>query len=142
KGVDLSFDLNSDKDYSTGSGMTQTQLDVNVSKQLFNDRIRVTVGSNFQLDNTYQNQNSNTIAGNVSVDYRLSKDGRYMLRAYRKDQYETIVEGQVVETGLTFILTFDYNVLKELFKKTKESGNPPAKKPATPVTPPASEKTE
>ena len=119
KGVDVNFDLTSDKDYSTGQGQNQTQLDVDVSKNLFSDRVRVTVGSNFQLENTYPGQNTSTIAGNVSVDYRLSKDGRYMLRAYRKDQYETIVEGQVVETGVSFILTLDYNKFKELFQKTK-----------------------
>jgi hypothetical protein len=120
KGVDVNFDLNSDKDYSTGQGTNQTQLDVDVSKNLFSDRVRVTVGSNFQLENTYPGQNTSTIAGNVSVDYRLSKDGRYMLRAYRKDQYETIVEGQVVETGVSFILTLDYNKFRELFQKSKD----------------------
>ena len=121
KGVELNVDLNSEKDYSTGQAQTQTQLDVGVSKSLFSDRIRVSVGSNFQLENTYQNQNSSTIAGDVTVDYRLSKDGRYMIRAYRKDQYETIVEGQVVETGVSFILTLDYDKFKELFRNKKDA---------------------
>jgi hypothetical protein len=31
------------------------------------------------------------------------------------------VEGQVVETGLSFILTLDYNSLKELFQRSAES---------------------
>lgn len=120
QGVDLNVDLTSDKDYSTGQAMTQTRLDVGVSKSLFSDRIKVNVGSNFQLDNTYQNQNTTNIAGDVSVDYRLSRDGRYMVRAYRKDQYETIVEGQVVETGVSFILTLDYDQFRELFRRKKE----------------------
>jgi TamB, inner membrane protein subunit of TAM complex len=120
KGVDISFDLNSQEDYSSGYEVNQTQLNVGVSKNLFSDRIRVTVGSDFQLQQTNPNQNASNIAGDVSVDYRLSKDGRYMLRAYRKDQYESVVEGQVVETGLSFILTLDYNVFKELFQNKKE----------------------
>lgn len=120
-GVDLTVDLNSDKDYTSGQAINQTQLNVGVSKSLFSDRVRVSVGSNFQLEQTNPNQNASNIAGDVDVDYRLSKDGRYMLRAYRKDQYESVVEGQVVETGLSFILTFDYNVFYELFNtKTKE----------------------
>ena len=53
------------------------------------------------------------------VDYRLSQDGRYILRAYRRDQYEAIVEGQVVETGVSFILTLDYNQFKDLFRRPK-----------------------
>jgi hypothetical protein len=56
----------------------------------------------------------------VSVDYKLSKDGRYRLRAYRQNQYDEVVEGQVVETGLSFILTLDYNSLKELFRRSQE----------------------
>jgi len=119
-GVDINFDLVSDRDYSTGQAVDQTRLDVGVSKRLFNDRIKVTVGSNFQLENTYQNQNSTNIAGDVSVDYRLTQDGRYMVRAYRKDQYETIVEGQVIETGVSFILTLDYDQFKELFRRKKQ----------------------
>ncbi|HVY75657.1 MAG TPA: translocation/assembly module TamB domain-containing protein, partial [Puia sp.] len=120
KGVDISFDLNSTQDYSTGTMENQTDLNVNVSKSLFNDRIRVGVGSDFQLEQTNPNQNASNIAGNVNVDYKLSKDGRYMIRVYRKDQYDSVVEGQVVETGLSFILTFDYDKFWELFEKSKE----------------------
>ena len=89
RGVDINFDMNSDKDYSTGNTINQTALNVQVSKNLFNDRVRVTVGSNFQLEQTNPNQNTSNIAGDVSVDYRLSQDGRYMVRVYRKDQYES-----------------------------------------------------
>ena len=119
KGVDVSFDMNSSLDYTSGTAQNQTQLNVNVSKSLFSDRVRVSVGSDFQLEQTNPGQNTSNIAGDVKVDYRLSKDGRYMLRVYRKDQYETIVEGQVVETGLSFILTFDYDKFLELFQSKK-----------------------
>src|SRR5439155_7649361 len=49
KGVDITFDMNSDQDYSTGTTANQTDLNVKVSKSLFDDRIRVTAGSDFQL---------------------------------------------------------------------------------------------
>ncbi len=120
KGVDFNFDLNSDNNYYSGGSVAQTELNVVASKKLFNDRVSVTVGSNFQLDNTLPGQSTTNIAGDVKVDYRLSKDGKYMIRVYRKDQYDTVVEGQVVQTGLSFILTLDYNKLNELFKNAKE----------------------
>jgi TamB, inner membrane protein subunit of TAM complex len=120
KGVDLNFDLNSENNYYTGQQVAQTELNVVVSKKLFNDRVSVTVGSNFQLDNTLPGQSTTNIAGDIKVDYRLSKDGKYMIRVYRKDQYDTVVEGQVVQTGLSFILTLDYNKLSELFNNAKE----------------------
>ncbi|MDP4131827.1 MAG: translocation/assembly module TamB domain-containing protein, partial [Bacteroidota bacterium] len=120
KGVDVNFDLNSNEDYTTGAMQNQTQLNVNFSKSLFNDRIRVSVGSDFQLEQTDPNQNASNIAGDVNLDYKLSRDGRYMIRVYRKNQYESVVEGQVIESGLSFILTFDYDQFKELFENRKE----------------------
>ncbi len=136
KGVDVTFDMNADQDYSSGSATNQTDLNVKVSKSLFDDRIRVTVGSDFQLQETNPGQNATNIAGDVSVDYKLSKDGRYMIRVYRNDQYQTVVQGQVVETGVSFILTFDYNVFRELFQNKKEPVIAPPKhhKPAAPAT--------
>ncbi|MBS1528294.1 MAG: hypothetical protein JST19_21795, partial [Bacteroidetes bacterium] len=49
-------------------------------------------------------------------NYMLTKDGRYMIRAYRKDEF-IVIEGEVVETGVGFSLTYDYNKFKELFAK-------------------------
>jgi len=69
-----------------------------------------------------QNQNSTNIAGNVNVEYALSQDGRYRLRAYRRNQNEGVVEGQIIETGVGFALVVDYNKFREIFQKreTKE----------------------
>jgi hypothetical protein len=137
KGVDVTFDMNADQDYSSGSPTNQTDLNVKVSKSLFDDRIRVTVGSDFQLQQTNPGQNASNIAGDVSVDYKLSKDGRYMIRVYRNDQYQTVVQGQVVETGVSFILTFDYNTFRELFENKKEPVVTPQKhhkQTSTPAT--------
>jgi len=121
KGVDLNFGLNAEDDYTTGQRASRTDLTVGVSKSLLNDRLRVNVGSNFELEGpSNNNQQASNIAGDVALDYQLSKDGRYMIRAYRKNQYEGVVEGQVIETGLTFIFTLDYDQFRELFGKSKK----------------------
>ena len=121
KGVDIHFDLNQQQDYSTGKENDYTELNVSVSKRLFSDRVQVSVGSNFDVQGAGNpNQQASNIAGDMAVDYKLTKDGRYMLRAYRKNQYQAVIEGQVVETGVSFILTFDYNKFRELFGRTKE----------------------
>ena len=116
-GVALSFDVESGEDYSTGVAQNRTDLNVGLSKKFLNDRLTVTVGNNFNLEGQNQpGQKATNIAGNVSVNYKLSKDGRYMLRAYRKDEY-VVIQGEVIETGVAFSLTVDYNRLKELFRK-------------------------
>ncbi len=129
-GVDVSFDLQSTDDYTTGQLQNRTDLNVAVSKQLLNDRLRVTVGSNFELEgpqNVNANQQSNTLAGNIALDYKLSKDGRYLLRAYRRNDYDDVIEGYVIETGLGFIITVDYNHFKELFQGKKKKQKAAAK---------------
>jgi hypothetical protein len=120
-GVQLSFDLTSGEDYSTGVEQNRTDLNVGLSKQFLNDRVTVTVGNNFNLEGQNQpGQKTTDIAGNVSVNYKLTKDGRYLVRVYRRDEY-IVIEGEVVETGVGFTITYDFNKFKELFaKKTKE----------------------
>ena len=120
KGVDLNFDLESSEDYSTGAKNTRTDLNVDISKKLLNDRLKVSVGSNFGLEGeARQNENMTNIAGDVTVDYSLSKDGRYMLRAYRKNEYQVALQGQIVETGLGFIITLDYDKFRDIFQRSK-----------------------
>ncbi|HNP21714.1 MAG TPA: translocation/assembly module TamB domain-containing protein [Panacibacter sp.] len=132
KGVDLTFDLNSEQDYASGTDAYRTDFTVGVSKRLLNDRLSVYVGSNFELEGpSNTNRSASTIAGDVAVDYKVSKDGRYKLRAYRKNEYEGVIEGEVVETGLSFIFTLDYNEFKELFEGKKVKKKKLAEKKAT-----------
>lgn len=118
QGVDLNVGINSEDDYTSGTAQSRTDLTVGISKKLLNDRLRVSVGSNFELEGPANtNEEVNNIAGDIAVDYLLSKDGRYTLRAYRRNRYEGVVEGQVVESGVSFLFTVDFDSLKQLFKK-------------------------
>ena len=136
-GVELNFGIESEDDYTTGKQQSRTELNVAVSKQLLNDRIKVSVGSNFELEGPQQtNRQASNIAGDVQVDYKLSRDGRYLLRAYRKNQYQVALQGQVVETGVGFIISMDYNKFKEIFEKRRRrpQGNRQQQQPALPAT--------
>ncbi|WP_394775586.1 translocation/assembly module TamB domain-containing protein [Flavobacterium sp.] len=118
-GVQLEFDLESTDDYTTGTRENRTDLNVGVSKKLLDDRLKVTVGSSFAVEGQERaNEESTNIAGDVALDYQLTKDGRYMVRAYRKNEYQVAVEGQVVETGVAFIITMSYNKFRELFHRS------------------------
>jgi translocation and assembly module TamB len=119
-GVDINFDVQSSDDYSTGQRRSRTDLNVGLSKRLLNDRLTVTVGSDFLLEGASQSsQSSNNIAGNVGVNYQLSRDNRYMLRFYRKNEYDGVVDGYIIETGLGFIMTVDYNRFRQIFQNRK-----------------------
>ncbi|HLG39273.1 MAG TPA: translocation/assembly module TamB domain-containing protein, partial [Chitinophagaceae bacterium] len=121
KGVDINFDIQSSEDYTTGERRDRTDLNVGLSKRLLDDRLTVTMGSNFELEGPQNSsQQNNNIAANVALDYKLSKDGRYLLRAYRKNEYEGVIDGYVVETGVGFIITVDYNRFREIFQSQKK----------------------
>lgn len=124
-GVDVDIGIESDQDYSTGTGQMRTDLNVAFSKRLLQDRLKITVGSNFELEGASRpNEKTSNIAGDIKADYSLSRSGQYILRAYRLDQYEVALQGQVVETGLTFIITLDFDHFREIFEKKKKQLKP------------------
>ncbi len=96
-GLDVSTGIIYSDDYSTGQRQNRTDMLVTLSKRLLDNRIRVSVGSNFQIEGP--NNPVNRAAGfasDVALDYLLTPDGRYILRAYRRNVYEAVLEGQVV----------------------------------------------
>ena len=116
KGVDLNVALNSTADQSTGA---RTDLNLGLSKAFLNDRLKISVGKNFELESQTNTPSSTQVLDNVALDYSISKDGRYLFRGYRKNQYQSILEGFIIETGVSFIVTADYDLLREIFRKQK-----------------------
>lgn len=121
KGVNLNLDLNSYEDYQSGTAQDRTQLDVSLSKNLFNDRFRVEVGSQVDLEGQQsQQQQATDIIGNIMVEYLLTEDGRFKLRAYRKNEYEGLIDGQVVVTGISIQFSKEFEKFNELWQNTEE----------------------
>lgn len=117
QGFELSLGLESSEDYSTGQKSNRTDLNISASKRLFNDRLNITIGNDFQLEGQQaQTQQSALIPGNLSADYRLTEDGRYLVRAYRVNQLQNIIDGYVVETGVSFRIAIEYNKFKYIFR--------------------------
>jgi hypothetical protein len=117
KGVDVNFDFEQREDYTSGVREGSTNLNVGLSKSLFNDRTTVTVGSSVPVEGS--NQNTSGLTGNVTVEYKITRDGRYRLKIYRRNDQQTIVDGEVLETGVGFTLVMDYNEFKEILQKSK-----------------------
>jgi len=122
KFVDLDLGVNSFEDYSTGQEEGRTQLQVGVSKQLFQDKVTIRVGGNVELEGEKAKQNNaSDVAGNISIDYKLTDDGRYKLKGFRQNQYENPIEGEIIKTGVGIVYVRNYNRLRELFSKPKST---------------------
>ncbi|RYZ52405.1 MAG: translocation/assembly module TamB, partial [Sphingobacteriales bacterium] len=122
EGIDLTVDLTTAEDFTTGERRNRTDLTVGASKRLLNDRLTINVGNNFQLEGpkTTGTQGTSFIPGNLAVDYDLTTDRTYRLRFFRRNQDMGVFQGYVVETGASFIVQRDYNRLRQLFMTRKK----------------------
>ncbi|MDN3654421.1 translocation/assembly module TamB domain-containing protein [Ferruginibacter paludis] len=122
KGLDVDLNLNSYKDYTSGDAQQRTDLNVAVTKSFVNDRLSISVGKNFGIEGQdaaakAAQQKGSGFLPDVTVNYKLTQDGKYLLRAYKKTQFEVILDGYVLETGVAFIVTMDYDKFRELFAR-------------------------
>jgi translocation and assembly module TamB len=122
KGVDLDLGVDSYTDYRTGAAQERTQLNVNVSKQLFDDRLIIAVGSNVDLEGerARDQQNMSDLIGNISIEYLLNQEGSYRLKAFRRNQFEGVLDGQLITTGVSLRYNKEFNRFKELWGKKEE----------------------
>ena len=122
KGVDVDVNLESVTDDPNAE---RTDLNVALAKSFLNDRLNISVGKSFTLEgnnpsaNNNSNDNNTQFIPDVNTTYKLTKDGKLMLRAYRKSQYEALLDGYFIETGVSFNFTIDYDKFREMLKKNK-----------------------
>ena len=120
KGVDLDINLSSSQDYFNGEASKRTDLSLGLSKAFFNDKIEVKVGRNFELENTSKiTRNPSEVFDNLMVNYKLTNDGRYLFKAFRKNQFQSVLDGFIIETGVGFTITMEYGTFKEVFARKK-----------------------
>ncbi|NCI50529.1 translocation/assembly module TamB [Sediminibacterium roseum] len=123
KGVEVDVDLKTVDNYTDAT--QRTDLNLALSKRFLNDRLSLTVGKNFTVegeDPLAKGQDNSNISflPDITTTYKLSKDGRYMVKAYQKSDYEAILDGYFIETGVAFTLSMDYDKFKELFRKSRD----------------------
>ncbi|MFI5195603.1 MAG: translocation/assembly module TamB domain-containing protein [Chitinophagales bacterium] len=131
KGVDISADLATTQDYTTGDMRQRTDLNLAASKRLLNDRLKLTIGNDFELQGPQTNNTQNSmVPTNLAADYLLTSDGKYTIRAYRRAYDEGVLQGYVTETGLNFIVSLDYDKFKDVFlsRKNKKENTTEIKK--------------
>ena len=91
-----------DVDISSGetvhaSGKTK-DMNIAISKSLFNDKLRITVGSTIS-DNPEVNK-ANGLLSLISADYKLTQSGNVCLRMFAQRDYDNIFEGELTKSGI------------------------------------------
>jgi hypothetical protein len=113
KGVDITFGLNSYEDYEGSSSQTRTELDVQVSKRLFDDRLTIEASGSFDVSGEskqYTSESTQQSFGEFSATYDLTKSSEYKIRAYHENAYD-LFDGEVAYDGIAFIIEKSFNSL-------------------------------
>jgi hypothetical protein len=105
KGVELDIGLESyTSNFSDQSSASTTEVQLGLSKALFDDRLVVQVGSNLGIDEENNTGQTNTnLTGSFLLEYKLDEDGRYRLRVFRRPDYDLFNEANAVRTGAGII---------------------------------------
>lgn len=113
-GVELDFGLDSYTDYQSQTPTERTQLDIAAQKKLLDDRLIVRVGSEVDIQGSSPNGEASPIIGNISLEYILTEDGRYRIKGFRKNQFDNVIDGQTIASGIGLIFTQEFNKFSEL----------------------------
>jgi len=119
-GFELNFDLDSFQENQGDGYQNRTQLNINAQKKLFDDRFIVTAGSVVDVEGSAPNSDTTSpVIGNVTLEYLLNEEGNHRLKGFRRQEYENIIDGQVIITGLAFIFNREFNKFSQLFNPIK-----------------------
>lgn len=119
KGVDISFGIDQYDKTTDGTKSTATSYSYKVSKTLFNDRFKIVVGGNYSTDADQDENLAENLVNDVAVEYMLNRSGSMYVRVFRHVGYESILEGEITQTGVGFVLKRKINRLSDIFRRQR-----------------------
>jgi hypothetical protein len=126
RGVDITFDLESYEVNRADEAVGRTELQVEVSRDFFDDRVRVVVGGNIELeDETHRETRPGDIAGDFMLEYLLTPGGNLLLRGFRTREFGDLIEGELTTTGVSLVFSRSFTRFRDLFRQLEEDNGPP-----------------
>lgn len=126
KGVDISFGIDQYDRTVDGYSSSTMSYSYRVSKSLFNDRFKIIVGGNYTTDADADENFSQNLINDISFEYLLNKSGTMYIRLFRHTGYESILEGEITETGVGFVYKQKLRSLRDLFRFQNRSNQLPS----------------
>ena len=120
KNIDVSFGIDSYDDTMNGGQGTRTDYSYKVSKTLFNDRFKVIIGGSFSPDAAADENLKENLVDDISLEYRLDKRDNMLIKIFRHTGYESILEGEVTQTGIGVVLRKNFQKFMDIFRRKKK----------------------
>ena len=121
KSVDITLGMEQYDQNGTGSGGERTDFSFRFAKRFYNDRISIILGGRVSTGQDVNAGQSQQFIDNVSIEYRLDGSGTRYIKLFHDKNYESLLEGEITETGAGIVLRKKMLHLRELFifKKNK-----------------------
>ena len=120
KGVDLELRLDSYRTASDqGTANTVTDVGLGLSKQLFDDRLSIKVGGTVGFGEPSGPEEFTALSSEFLLEYKLTEDGRYRVRVFRRPDYDIIKTSNTVRTGVSILYKKSFGGAQSLSDTTK-----------------------
>jgi hypothetical protein len=117
----LSSDLDVGVNYRPEDNLNAEKLQVILSTQLFNDRL--SIDGNFDMAGENSKgavqgaKNSSAIVGDVNVEYKITPEGKFRVRAFNRSNYHDVLNSKAPYTqGVGVFYRKEFNTFKELLE--------------------------
>lgn len=116
-GISDEFDIG--VNYRPGDNVTENEVQLALSTQLFNDRVAINTNVGYQYGETSYAQNPNSIIGDFEVEYKLTPDGKLRTKVFNvsNDQDLVNVNQSPTTQGVGVFYQEDFDTWRELFCK-------------------------
>ncbi|MGL5272534.1 MAG: translocation/assembly module TamB domain-containing protein, partial [Phocaeicola sp.] len=111
KALDINLGMESVNDETTGS--KRTDYNFQFARRFWNNRFRIVIGGTVSTGKTANQADS--FIDNIAIEYRLDQSGTRYVKLFHEKNYESILEGEIVETGVGLVLHRKMSRLDELF---------------------------
>jgi translocation and assembly module TamB len=118
RGVDLSFGVNQYEQTVGGQDSQTTSYSYQVSKSLFDNRFKIVVGGNYTTDASADENFAENLISDVSFEYMLKQTNSMsmLVKLFRHSDFDNILEGEVSETGVGFVMKRRMENLSRFFR--------------------------
>ncbi len=115
KTVDISFGMETYDANGDGTGGQRTDYNFSFAKRFWDDRIRIVLGGRISTGATEQSGQTQAFIDNISIEYRLDATGSRYVKLFHNKNYESLLEGEITETGVGILLRRKMLHMRELF---------------------------
>lgn len=124
KSVNINVGITDVENAQTGD--TYKNYSFSFSKRFWNDRLTVIIGGEVNSGKNVNENSNESFINNVSLEWKISESGNRYIRLFYDKNYESILEGEIIETGVGYVYKRKLNNLKELLIFRRKDNEPKA----------------